>query len=1079
MTDRPVAQTMRTASGFVLRTPLLPFDTLTRWGAEGPDRASARRYLLALLEDPVVREALFVASPDLARAIPAWIAKPDGIDAQATERALVRYLSRMSSRATPFGLFSSVGTGSISGPTQLQLGAHHELRRHTRLDTDYLFGLCADLGRDPAIRREQTFFPNSSLYVAAARLRYAEARIQDRIRRYHLVAVDPSSYLDEVLARARGGATIEQLIEVLCTDPEITRTDAEVFIEELIATQLLVSTLQPQVTGREPTIPLAEQLECLTAGRPAAAALRDAARAIAQLDAAPLGLPPAPYLAIADDLAARLPTKVEANRLFQIDLVRDNPDLPLQLGPRLVQELQRGAQLLSRIDGAPDDDSWARFRARFVERYETREVPLLQVLDAETGIGLGDEGTDTGAPLLADLRFPGRPAGRQVTWGRREQWMLELIARAERTGQLEIELTEHDLEQLETPPHQPPSAVTMTAMIAARSAEAIDAGEFTVRLQALDRGARMLGRFCHASARIAALTAEILRVEEAERPEVIYAEIVHLPGGRVGNILLRPVLRSHEIAYLGLSGAPPDRQISIDDLVVSIAGSRVVLRSRSLDKEVIPRMTTAHNTESESLAVYRFLCRLAEQYGREAYWSWGALADAPFLPRLRSGRIVLSRARWRLGKTELETFSAASKGAKSARSEDALETVRARQASAVAALRERRGLPRWIAVIDRDNELVVDLDNPLMVDSFVHLIKEREVTTVCELFPDPEHLCVRGEGGGFCHELQVPLYRDAALPAVPRAVPRASESARRFAPGSPWLYLKVYCGPSTADLVLREAVAPLVREVIAAGHARSWFFLRYADPATHLRIRFFGDPARLLAEVMPRAHAAFAPMLESGILWRVQVDSYDREIERYGGPAGIELAERLFAADSDAVLAIVETGTGDAALEAAWRLALRGIDQLLADLGCSAEAKLRIVTRLREDFGHEHGLDTAGQRRLGEKFRKHRVEIAELLSAAPPASETDDHPLAPGLVAFARRSQMIAPLATELQALAQRGGLTSTIEDLASSFVHMHVNRILTTAHRQQELVLYDLLRRHYDGLRARTGPRPEAPGVE
>lgn len=1079
MNDRPVAQAMRTASGFVMRTPLLSFDTLVRWGSDGTDRAIVRRYLVSLVEDRVVREALFVASPDLARAIPAWIAKPDSIEAQATERALVRYVSRMSSRATPFGLFSSVGTGSISGPTQLQLGPHHELRRHTRLDTDYLFALCADLGRDPAIRREQTFFPNSSLYFAAARLRYAEARIQDRIRRYHLVAVDPSTYLEEVLARARQGATIEQLIDVLCTDPEITRPDAEVFIEELIATQLLVSTLQPQVTGREPTIPLVEQLEGLTAGRPAAAALRDAAQAIAQLDAAPLGLPPAPYLAIADGLTARLPTKVEANRLFQIDLVRDNPGLPLQLGPRLVQELLRGAQLLSRLDGAPDEDPWARFRARFSERYESREVPLLQVLDAETGIGLGDEGADSGAPLLADLRFPARAAVRQVTWGRREQWMLELIARAERTGQREIELSDHDLEQLQTPPQQPPSAVTMTAMIAARSAEAIDAGEFTVRLQGLDRGARMLGRFCHASPQIAALTAEVLGVEQAERPEVIYAEIVHLPGGRVGNILLRPVLRSHEIAYLGLSGAPADRQLSIDDLVVSIEGSRVVLRSRSLDKEVIPRMTTAHNTESDSLAVYRFLCRLAEQYGRAAYWSWGALADAPFLPRLRSGRIVLARARWRLGKLELEAFASASKGAKSARTEDVLETIRIRQASAVRALRERRGLPRWIAVIDGDNELVVDLDNPLMVDSFVHLIKEREVTTVCELFPDPEHLCVRGDGGAFVHELQVPLYRETALPTIPRGVPRAKENSRRFAPGSPWLYLKVYCGPSTADLVLREAVAPLVREVLAAGYARSWFFLRYADPAAHLRIRFSGDPARLLAEVLPRAHAAFAPMLASGILWRIQVDSYDREVERYGGPSGIELAERVFAADSDAVLAIVETGTGDAALEAAWRLALRGIDQLLADLGCTAEDKLRIVTRLREDFGHEHGLDTTGQRRLGEKFRKHRVEIAELLGAVAPASESDDHPLAPGLVAFARRSQAIAPLATELQALAQRGGLTSTINDLAASFVHMHVNRLLTSSHRQQELVLYDLLRRHYDGLRARTGLRADGPNPE
>jgi hypothetical protein len=32
----------------------------------------------------------------------------------------------------------------------------------------------------------------------------------------------------------------------------------------------------------------------------------------------------------------------------------------------------------------------------------------------------------------------------------------------------------------------------------------------------------------------------------------------------------------------------------------------------------------------------------------------------------------------------------------------------------------------------------------------------------------------------------------------------------------------------------------------------------------------------------------------------------------------------------------------------------------------------------------------------------------------------------------------------------------------------MHVNRMLVAAARRQELVLYDLLRRHYEGLRAR-----------
>ena len=148
-----------------------------------------------------------------------------------------------------------------------------------------------------------------------------------------------------------------------------------------------------------------------------------------------------------------------------------------------------------------------------------------------------------------------------------------------------------------------------------------------------------------------------LAAEEAVHPERVYAEVVHLPEGRVGNILCRPVLRGYEIPYLGRSGAPADRQLPLSDLLVSVQGERIVLRSRRLGCEIIPRLTTAHNHIGRGLGVYRFLCALQyQQVNPGIMWDWGPLGQAPFLPRVVSGRVILSRARWNLGDSELAAF---------------------------------------------------------------------------------------------------------------------------------------------------------------------------------------------------------------------------------------------------------------------------------------------------------------------------------------------------------------------------------------------------------------------------------------
>ncbi len=204
----------------------------------------------------------------------------------------------------------------------------------------------------------------------------------------------------------------------------------------------------------------------------------------------------------------------------------------------------------------------------------------------------------------------------------------------------------------------------------------------------------------------------------------------------------------------------------------------------------------------------------------------------------------------------------------------------------------------------------------------------------------------------------------------------------------------------------------------------------------------------------------------------MQLDTYVREVERYGGDLGMPLCEQVFHADSEAVLAIVGGLSGDEGAETRWRLALAGTDRLLDDFGLDLPARLALVRRLRAGRAGERRADVHLERQLGEKYRKLRGAIEGLIAPAlQPALERDD-PSARGFAALAGRSRAIAPVSSALRALAAAGRLTVRLDQLVASLIHMHANRLLHAAARAQELVLYDMLDRFYTSREARARKR-------
>ena len=137
--------------------------------------------------------------------------------------------------------------------------------------------------------------------------------------------------------------------------------------------------------------------------------------------------------------------------------------------------------------------------------------------------------------------------------------------------------------------------------------------------------------------------------------------------------------------------------------------------------------------------------------------------------------------------------------------------------------------------------------------------EEPDQVVIEEALPGPDGAWMPGPDGRFITEIVVPLVLrppgvtgSSARPA-PARLPTTRDRIR--APGSDWLFAKLYSPPALHDDLLTGPVSELCEQALAADTADDWFFIRYADPDPHLRLRFHGQPDRLAGKLLPEVFA--------------------------------------------------------------------------------------------------------------------------------------------------------------------------------------------------------------------------------
>ena len=964
------------------------------------ESANPRDAVRAALTDPLVASAIFVSSPALYAAISEDSRE---MDLRAAIKACA-YVVRMASRATPYGLHAALAVAEVGAQTDLRLGGRERMRTSTRPDMAWLHRIVAKVEDAEAPPQSAVVRTNDLVTVAGNRLYIVDPD------RFTYAPSEKSVMPMAVPSSMRTNAAVDlarELARESCRVGDLVSALSAAFALDPAASSQLVSTLwrggvllsaarfSPCGGGwRNVSHALAESHPAV------ATSLEECVDACTTLDAQPVvNRSVTAYI----DVSRKLRELDGAEDVvIQVDCTGETSGT---LDTRLLRDVGKFLEVVLRGGKVVD---LSEYHGRFLEFYEGNEVvvPLLKLVDLEFGIG----------PPSSDWKTAAVPGARDA--------LFRLVLDAVGDGRFEVALDDVKLSELlprgELDPAALPSSLEIGVTIAAKDQMAVARGDYLLvpgPYLGTNDALRSVGRF-----------AEMLNGETrqrikdfaescAERPAV-EAELVYraLPR-RSNNVALRSHPFEYEVALAVPTGSSEVERISPAELFVTIRNNRFFIFSPRLGREVRCHETHLLNVYTHGSPLARFLTMVSQEGKlRMRGLDTESLGPLPFIPRLTYGRCVLSPAKWFVERKALI-----------GRDDDIHATL--------TRLARDRALPRWIVLVENDNWLLIDVTSAVGREILASQSASGAGAYVClqEALPAPDE-----------HWLESPQGRHAAefvfnlrLPSVP---PRSEGPVplihTRPEAAEGWLYAKLYCGTTRLDHVLRGDVAVLVEDLRARGLLRSWFFVRYRDTRTHLRLRVLPPPEMRL-EAFAAIEARLVAWMSSGLIDGYAFDVYRPEYGRYGGPEALGIVQRIFALDSERVLREL-VRLDIASLRARTLAAVRSADPIFRAWAASPDEVEHMLAAIRPPH-----------RRLGPEFRS----VGDALNS-PGSDETPERAAQKALVA-------------ELRVLEGTGTLSTDMGSIFSSVMHMHYNRMGLTG--SSEIDARTIQWRKYESERQRT----------
>lgn len=989
---------MRLHPRLILRTPAFSHQQYTALS------------LADVCRSPWFRAAILVASRSLAEELVRKEFDPEKMEARHRQ-TLQKYLNRICLRPTPFGLFSSFTTVEWSESPAI-------LRFNTGLPEVHCEPARAiDLRLGARISgkllKTGTLSCNGSIYRIGREFRfYRTHRTAEAVRStFTLESLDSSTVVQRVYTHCQkpvAYTTIERLVRNLAG---CTAEEAAAFVAELITRQFLVSEFEPGITGENYTSRLLREARIRGVEDDETRQVNDTLTQLA-------GVIPsyARLIAAERHLKSFLPFTHSRGLYYVVTERKTNA------GAGLAKEHQRrllkGLEVLDRlfVDYNRRDDLEI-FRDEFATKFGDRVVPFMVAIDPQAGISYGSTGKeDDAGGLLETVPFgPAEKTANALAWSP----VHRLLMKCWTTGCDPIRLRPADLETLAPAPSRPRDPSGFPVLFK------LNPDQLLIEQAGGTSPGTLSGRFTLFSPELEAMNLELAAGEEAANPDVIFAEVIHYCEDHVDNINRRTQIYRHEIPICCRSERAEEDKVALSDLYLAHRQGELILYSARLKKRVIPRHSSAFNYLRTNLSAFRLLCDLQRQGVRVNYTLnlAGLFPGLAFYPRVECEDCVLHLATWTVPGKEIP----------------GPDTTDEKLLQAFRKLSGKHHLPRFFTVNEHDNQLIFDGHKAEDIRMLISVARPDKDLLIKEFFYHDPGFVQDETGSGYMAQFQAVVVNPERVYQPYTFNLEQPQIRRNFAPGSDWLYIKIYCHSGQSNALISNALRKVARRIPGT----PWFFIRYVDPGYHLRLRIqsAGNSDGLLQLV----HSCLRNEIDQGQV-RLVVDTYEREVERYL-PELIEDVEQFFWTDSELVstwIAHRGTAAGDGEL----LFALYTVSSIIQAVFPEAADAQQFCDSRAQAFFQEHGAGKEVKLGLNQRFRAARQTIAQVLNDRRYLSRQR----------LGGKTDRVCGLVLALFNAANTG---DQARKLLGDLLHMHMNRIFTDDSRNRELACYHFLAKH------------------
>ncbi|GAA5087132.1 hypothetical protein GCM10023210_09800 [Chryseobacterium ginsengisoli] len=987
-------------------------------------------FVLGLWNDKIFRESIFLASYELYNE---WsrLCQDDptlsAVKRNKINNSILKYYIRITTRSTPFGTFASHSTFELNAENKnIEAGSMTSISRYTTLDLSFLFQVIALINRDfPEVHE---YALNDSIYKLGDYYRYIETAIRNEKRIYTLSSLEKDELLDFLVdTMANQSFSFEELIALVTENVEgVSDEDARFYIFGLIDAQFFKSDFDICLNEYSP---LRQIIDYLNSKQNIHEDLDGYLENLIQmenyLELLNSGVGQAQeYYDEIFSLANQFSILYDRKHLINSSLKRN-----LDFSPVSKEDFSKIKKAINTLSCFYDKESdivnenLENFKKVFYSRYEESLVPLVEVLDNESGIGYIQEQNSENdfSSLLDTLSWPNTNNDSfTIKYNKKiHEFWRRIINKANINGDSVIDLSKHDLNSL-----QGSEEVSMARSLSVMVEKVSD--KIAVTSVGGTSGINLVARFSNEDEEILVPMNKIIK-EEQNDDHFIYVELLHLPDNRVGNILLRQVKRGNQLSYL-TKASSSENTISLTDLYLKMIDSRIVLFHKELNKEVKIFHSTAHNFDYNSLPVYQFLCDLQNQdvsaalvlnIGETNYLVYD------FIPRITFGNdIIFTPALWRLYQNDIQ-------GIKIGNNVESIKTLKQHLSD--------KKIGRYFFVSQGDNKLLIDSDNENLLSFLVDELRLKEMVTLTE--------CLYNlETDEFSNEIVIPLINKnykALKTKLDEHIFNVNISDNKFIPGNKWLYYKIYCGTKFSDKILQDIFPNLLPHLSEEDLIKKWFYIRYNDPDNHIRLRLEINDNNLTntAKIMTTFNDYLDKYINEGIINKVEMGTYDREYERYEGKF-INVAEHIFYYDSLLAVNLLKNIPNNDDL---WLYAIKSIDTYFNVFDLDLDKRYEVINKLYTEFQKEFNVDSNLKKQLDTKYRNNLNIIAEIVE-----TENQDSIFREFITSIAENCKEIGDLR-----IIQK-------ERLVSSFIHMHINRLIRSRHRMHELIIYGIVEKYY-----------------